>query len=144
MSAPTVSTVLLTSPNRGSIHQIYGVYLGESSLNNEYCLAKVNSHKFISHLRNFKQAGIIERNLMNSREDSSLHKFNGKVEVLNTTKSSEMGKEVFIESLKDKISYYGLHNFSYLPGPEKMIISLLLNLHTFYLQDSFLSMRKGP
>ena len=47
-----------------------------------------------------------------------------------------MDKEEFIESLKDKISSYGLHTFFYLPGPEKKMISLLSNLHTFSLHDT--------
>ena len=110
MSTFTISTVIPSSPKRGDIHPIYGVYLGGSGLINDYRLAKVNSYKFTSQLRNIKQAGVSERILTNSREDSSLRKFNGKLEVPNTT-SYEMDKEEFIESLKDKISYYGLHTF---------------------------------
>ena len=133
MSALTISTVLPSTPKRGGIHPIYGVYLGGSGLKDDYSLLKVNSYKFTSQLRNVKQAGISERTLMNSREDSSLRKFNGKLEVPNAATSFDMDKEEFNESLKDKISYYGLHKFFYLPGPEKKILSLLSNLHTFSL-----------
>ena len=133
MSAPTVST---TPPKQGGIHSIYGVCLGVSGLNNDYYLAKVNPYKFTSQLRNVKQTGISERTLINSRENSSLRKFNGKLEIPNTITSSKMDKEEFIESLKDKISSYGLHTFYYLPGPEKKMISLLSNLHTFSLHDT--------
>ena len=72
---------------------------------------------------------------MNSRKDSSLRKFNGKLEVPTTATSFDVDKEEFNESLKDTISYYGLHKFFYLPGPEKKILSLLSNLHTFSLQE---------
>lgn len=46
-----------------------------------------------------------------------------------------MDKEEFIESLNDEISYYGLQNFFYLPGPDKNMVPHLSNLHTFSLQE---------
>ena len=130
----SISTIPPYSPKRRGIHQIYGVYLERSGLDNEYRLVKVNSYKFTSQLRNVKQAGISERTLMNSRENSSLYKFNGKLEVLTTTGTSEMDKEDFIEYLKDKTSYYGLQYYFYLPNSDKKMIPLLSYLHTFSLK----------
>ena len=122
-------------PRSGDIHPIYGVYLGGSSLNDDYSLINVNSYRVTSQLRSIKQTGISEKNLINSREDSSLLKFNGKLEVSTSTTSSKMDKEEFIESLNDEISYYGLQNFFYLPGPDKNMVPHLSNLHTFSLQE---------
>ena len=71
--------------------------------------------------------------MINSREYVSLRKFIGKQQAPTSTTSSEMDKEEFIESLKDKISYYELYGFFYLPGPDEKMISLLSNLNTFSL-----------
>ena len=58
--------------------------------------------------------------------NSSLNKFNGKLEVPTTNGSSEMGKEEFIEFFKNRISYYGVQIFNfYLPNFNKNMIYLL-------------------
>ena len=67
-----------------------------------------------------KQAGIGERALMNARDDSSVRNFNGKLNNSDSTTKSEMDKEDFFDALKDKVAFYGLHNFFYLPSPDEL------------------------
>ena len=74
-----------------------------------------------------KQAGIVA--LMNARDDSSVRKFNGKLEVSDSTSKIEMDKEDFFETLKDKVAFYGLHNFFYLPSTDGTMLSLLTDSH---------------
>ena len=78
-----------------------------------------------------KQAGIGERALMNAHDDSSVRNFNGKLEVSDSTSKTEMDKEDFFETLKDKVAFYGLHNFFYLPLTDGTMWSLLRDSHDF-------------
>ena len=98
----------------------FGMYLGGSGIDSKYNLSKSTSYKFTAHLRNMKQAGIGERALMNARDDSSVRNFNGKLNNSDSTTKSEMDKEDFFDALKDKVAFYGLHNFFYLPSPDEL------------------------
>ena len=122
-------------PKRGGTHPTFGIYLGGSGIDSDYNLLKSPSYKFTAQLRNMKQAGIGERALMNARDDSSVRKFNGKLEVSDSTSKTEMDKEDFFETLKDKVAFYGLHNFFYLPSTDGTMLLLLTDSYAFSLKE---------
>ena len=126
-----------TDPVRGGKHPIHGIYLGGSSLKDDYSLKRLNSYKYTTQLRSSKQSASSERALMDSRDSSSIIKFDGKLELSTslTTIPTELDKDEFIKSLKDKVSYYGLQTFFYLPGSNGTMLSLLDHAHSFSLQD---------
>ena len=74
---------------------------------------------------------------MDSRDSPSIVKFDGKLElsILLTTIPTKLDKDEFIKSLKDKISYYGLQTYFYLPGLNGTMFSLLDHAHSCSLQD---------
>ena len=74
---------------------------------------------------------------MDLRDSSSIIKFDGKLELTTslTTIPTELDKDEFIKSLKDKISYYGLQTIFYLPGLNGNILILLDHAHSSSLQD---------
>ena len=82
-----------------------------------------------------KQAGIGERDLMNARDDLSVRNFNGKLEVSESTSKTEMDKEDLSEALKDKVAFYGLHNFFYLPSTDGTMLLLLTDSYAFSLKE---------
>ena len=128
--------MIRTDPVRGGKHPIHGIYLGGSSLQDDYSLKRLNSYKYTTQLRSSKQSASSERALMDSRDSSSIIKFDGKLELsTSATIPTELDKDEFIKSLKDKVSYYGLQTFFYLPGSNGTMLSLLDHAHSFSLQD---------
>ena len=128
--------MIRTDPVRGGKHPIHGIYLGGSSLKDDYSLKRLNSYKYTTQLRSSKQSASSERALMDSRDSSSIIKFDGKLEFsTSVTIPTELDKDEFIKSLKDKVSYYGLQSFFYLPGSNGTMLSLLDHAHSFSLQD---------
>ena len=61
-------------------------------------------------------------------------KFNGKLETL-CTDITELDKDQFITAVKEKVRYYGLHNFFYLRGPDGKMCYLLDNSHAFTVKE---------
>ena len=131
MSTLNVSSVLPSSTKRRGIHPIYSDYLGESVLNDDYRLVKNNSYKFTSQLRDIKQAGISERTLTDSLEDS-------------IATSSEMNKKRNLLNLS-RITYltmvYILFS-TFLVLRRKKYLSFRTYIRSLY-KRLFLSMKKS-
>lgn len=124
-----------TAPVRGGIHPIHSMYLGRTSLKDNYSLKRLNSFKYNTQLRSSRQSASSVRALIDSRDSTSVIKFDGKLELTSslTTVPTELDKDEFIKSLKDKVSYYGLHPFFHLPNPNGTMLSLLDHAHSFSL-----------
>ena len=124
-------------PVRGRIHPIHGMYLGETSLKDDYSLKRLNSYKYATQLGSPRQYASSERALIDSRDSTLVIKFDGKLKLTCslTTITRELNKDKFIESLKDKVAYYSLHAFFYLPNPNGTMLSLLDHKYSFSLQD---------
>ena len=84
-----------TDSIRGGKHPIHGIYLGGSSLKDDYSLKRLNSYKYTTQLRSSKQSTSSERALMDSRDSSSIIKFDGKLELSSslTTIPTELDKD---------------------------------------------------
>ena len=106
-------------PKQGGIHPIYGIYLGGAPLNPTYNLETENCFHHVSQVRNVKQANTNESALILHMEDSTKIKFKGNME-LTACSSSEFDKDGFLPALKERVKYYGLHNFFYVKDGAKM------------------------
>ena len=122
-------------PERGGTHPTFRMYMEGRGIDSEYNLSKSQSYKFTAQLRNMKQAGIGERALMNTRDNSSIRNFNGNIEVSDSTSKTETDKEDFFEALKDKVAFYGLHNSFYLPSTDWTMMSLLTDSNAYSLKE---------
>ena len=114
MSTSATTTAAATKPKRGDTHPIYGIYLGGSALDDAYKLTSDNTFHHVSQVRSVKQANSNETTLISNMEDNTKIKFNGNLE-LTTCSLTEFDKDGFLRAVKEKVKYYGLQNFFYLP-----------------------------
>ena len=87
----------MSTIKRGGKHPVLGNYLGGSDLNGKYCLTKTNSYKFTSQLRSVKQLSANETKLREEQNSISTMKFDGKLELTNSSSLTEMDKEQFFQ-----------------------------------------------
>ena len=120
---------------RGGTHPVLGTYLGVSDLDNEYRLMKKNSYKFTSQLRTVKQLSANETKLREERNSISTMKFDGKLELSDSSRSTEIDKEQFFQSVQENINFYGLQTFFFLPDTSNQMRNLVKNTHLFTMQD---------
>ena len=125
----TDSTTDVPSPRRGGNHPYHGIYMGGCGLNDRYELVRDKPYKFTAQLRNVKQMATNEQRLIDARVDSKITKVDGNLEVTKA-ESNELDTAV-----KDQVSFYGLQNFFYLPGPDGVMTSLLGDTHSFTLHN---------
>ena len=100
-----MSTPLLP-PKRGGIHPVYGLYLGGSCLDQDYCAA--GKFSYASQRCNNTGLASIEQNLMNYHDSITSVKFDGK---LKSVGPSEMGKERFLTLLQRCVEEHGQQTF---------------------------------
>ena len=106
---------------RGGEHPILGHYAGGCSLKDDYSLSSQNPFKYSSQLRNIKQLSSNESKLIEDRASISSMKFDGNLELNDSSPSTEMNKDQFFQAVLDNINFYGLHTFFYLPFDGKMM-----------------------
>ena len=124
----------MTTPKRGGEHPSLGYYMGGCALDDDYKLVKQRPFGQVTQLRSAKQLGINQSSLLSAKLDSSVMKFNGKLETL-CTDITKLDKDQFITAVKEKVRYYGLHNFFYLRGPDGKMCYLLDNSHAFTVKE---------
>ena len=130
---------------RGGKHSIHDIYLGGASLKDDCSLKRSKLYKYTTQICNLKYYTLSERALMHSRDSSSIIKFDGKLELITSLTSipTELDKDEFINSLKDKVSYYRLHTFFYLPGPNGTMFGLIDHAHSFSLHNVIAEFQEG-
>ena len=130
----TSVTTPTTKPKHGDSHPIYGIYLGGSALDATYKLMSDNTFHHVSQVCSVKQANSSETTLISNMEDNKKIKFNGNLEVTSCS-LTEYDKDGFLQAVKEKVKYYGLHNFFYLPDVSKTMKYLLDFPHDFMLEE---------
>ena len=125
----------MTTIKRGGKHPILGDSIGGASLTNDYKLSKPNPYKFTSQLRSIKQLSINESKLREERNNISTMKFDGNLELSESSSSTELDKEQFFQSVNENINFYGLQTFFFLPDSSGDMKSLMKNIHLFALDD---------
>ena len=113
---------------------MYGIYQGGSELDNNYELVLMQTYNFTTQLRTPKQLSLSETKLMDARNDSSAMKFNGKLEAT-ASDINEFDKEQFIRALMDKVRFYGLETFFFLPNSSGRMVSLMTEYHAFTVDE---------
>ena len=119
---------------RGAEHPIFGYYVGGCPINEEYKLSRPNPFKYTSQLRNVKQLSNNETKLIDNRSSTSTMKFDGNLELTESSPSTEMNKDQFFEAVSDHVNLFGLHTFFYLPFEGKMM-NLIKNVHLFTIDS---------
>ena len=71
---------------------------------------------------------------MDARSDPSKIMFHGKLETP-VDRVTEYEKEEFIQSIKEKVSHYGLQTFFAMPTADGTSKKIILNYHIFKLDD---------
>ncbi len=90
----------------------------------------MRTYNFTTQLRTPKQLSLSETKLMDACNNSSTMKFNGKLEAT-ASDINEFDKEQFIRALMDKVRFYGLETFLYLPNSSGRMVSLMTEYHAF-------------
>lgn len=126
--------VTLTSPRRGGIHPIFGLFMGGSDLDDDYKLKSQAPYKLTTQLRNPKQSGSSEQSLMDARTDATKLKFHGKLET-SADCTTEYDKEEFLTALREQVNYYGLQNFYAMPDEDGKMRNLIVDSHLFDLES---------
>ena len=123
-------------PKRGGNHVLFGVYQGGSALTNEYKLTKQNSYRSTTQLRNSKVLAQCETALHKARGDTSVLKFDGKLEV-NSGKTipTELDQEQLMIAVKETVQRYGLHSFFYMLGTDNNMKNLVKEPHSFTIEE---------
>ena len=123
-------------PKRGGNHVLFGVYQGGSALTNEYKLTKQNSYRSTTQLRNSKVLAQCETALHKARGDTSVLKFDGKLEV-NSGKTipTELDQEQLMIAVKETVQRYGLHSFFYMLGTDNNMKNIVKEPHSFTIEE---------
>ena len=82
---------------RSGKHPILGYYAGGCPINDNYKLSKMNPFKYTSQLRSVKQLSSNETRLIDDRASVSSMKFDGNLELNDSSPSTEMNKEQFFK-----------------------------------------------
>ena len=124
------STPPTTAPRRGGINH-FGVFIGGSPLDIEYRMISPKlAYKHVSQLRVLKQLQDNQKSLLHAKDSAMTLKFNGKLEIEDES-SKELDKDQFIDHLKNKMRYYGLQTWFYLPSVNDDMCLLLDESHLF-------------
>ena len=127
---------------RGGKHHSHGIFQGGAELDSSYCMNPKPCYRYSTQLRNTKSLERIESHLHSNMKDTSIVKFNGKIETSKTSSANgsrtETDKEEFISEVQDMVQRYGLQSFFYLPGSGNMMKNLSEEPHSFTL-DGVLS-----
>ena len=102
----------MTTPKRGEEHPSLSYCMGGCTLDDDYKLVKQRPFRQVTQLCSAKQLGINQSSLLSAKLDSLIIKFNGKLET-SCTDITKLDKDQFITVVKEKVRYYGLHNFFY-------------------------------
>ena len=119
---------------RGGKHPILGYYAGGCPINDNYELSRTNPFKYTSQLRSVKQLSSNETRLIDDRASVTSMKFDGSLELNESSPSTEMNKEQFFQAVSDNVNFYGLQTFFYLPFDRKMTY-LVKNVHLFTMDS---------
>jgi hypothetical protein len=128
--APTIASLIVT-PIRGSV-DAEGVIMGGAALTIDYEL-EASAYALLQYetqRRTPKTLRTLEFKFQEQIRDSSIKKFDGKLEVANEAK--EYGLEKFSEEVKNGILYYGFQPFFY--GPSQADANKMIN----YVEDRHL------
>jgi hypothetical protein len=123
----------IVGPRRGG-SSFHGTYLGGCLFDTDYKPIKKPKMAYTTQIRTTKQMGVNQKFLMDAMNNSALMKFDGKLEVIETT-SNELDKEQFTASVKNNMRYYGLQTWFYLPSPANKMVCLLEEAHQFSLAE---------
>ena len=127
----TIAT-LPSKPRRGGTHPRMGLYQGGSKLSRKYELSGKANYKFTAQLRDQKILSANERSLQEKKNDSSVVKFNGSLDIKHS--STELNKEEFQMAVKELYRHYGLQTFFFAPKGTSML-DLTEDYHMFTLEE---------
>ena len=107
-----------STPRRGGHHSSLGLFMGGSPLNLKYDqVDPANAYSFTTQLRHERHLPNIENALQKKKQNMSIIKFDGKLDVKEGTK--ELSKNEFILAVKETVDMYGFETFFYVPHPHK-------------------------
>jgi hypothetical protein len=104
-------------PKRGGIHPTYGLYIGGSKLNDTYHQTSRIKYWYASQQRNPKTIMSLEHILTSARDSTTTLKFDGRLEPI-VGSSTEIGKEDFVDLLKENVKEFGQETFYYVKAQE--------------------------
>ena len=115
---------------------MYGPYQGGSQLKDDYSqkTSGARTFKYPSQLRNLKQISMNQKTLMDARKDTSLTKFDGKLEVAEDD-PAQLDKEQFITAVADEAKYYGLESFFSITREDGSMTSILKESHAYTVDE---------
>jgi hypothetical protein len=120
---------------RGGTHHSHGIFQGGAELNSSYQMKPKPSYRYSTQLRNTKSLEKIESHLHSNMKDTTIVKFNGKMETSKTSSSNgsrtELDKEEFISEVQDMVQRYGLQSFFSIPGSGNTMKNLTTEPHSF-------------
>ena len=96
---------------RGGKHPILGYYAGGCPINDNYELSRTNPFKYTSQLRSVKQLSSNETRLIDDRASVTSMKFDGSLELNESSPSTEMNKEQFFQAVSDNVNFLWSSNF---------------------------------
>jgi hypothetical protein len=116
-----MSTSNLPKPRRGGLIEGYGPYVGGSAMNLDYTLAcsTAANYRSISQVRAIRTLPATEQMLHRYRDDTSSLKFNGKLNTITTSTTTELNKVAFEGEIRRLIKLIGLQTFFYVPSADK-------------------------
>jgi hypothetical protein len=97
----------------GGNHHSHGVFQGGGAINLLYKMTPRPSYRYSTQLRNTKSLKKIESHLHSNMKDTTILKFNRKLETQSSSKSvpdssrTEMDKEEFLSDVQDMVQRYG-------------------------------------
>ena len=116
-----MSTSNLPKPRRGGLIEGYGPYVGGSAMNLDYTLtcSTAANYRSISQVRAIRTLPATEQMLHRYRDDTSSLKFNGKLNTITTSTTTELNKVAFEGEIRRLIKLIGLQTFFYVPSADK-------------------------
>ena len=123
-------------PRRGGLNR-YGPFTGGSAMQLDYTLASPSAvnYRSISQLRIVKTLTATEQMLQRRRDDISSLKFDGKLNLKETSSTTELSKTLFETELSRWIKLIGLESFFYVRNEDQTeMIFLPLSSHKITLE----------
>jgi hypothetical protein len=130
MPSSPAATTAPTAPLRGGIHVLHGVYIGGGKVGDDW---KMQGPRYRSsaQLKGEKWISKTESRLRTRRDDTTSHKFNGKLEDAGV---KEMDKGEFIRAMRRDIRAHG-HEGMYAIERGGKVVDLLDHLHEFTVDE---------
>jgi hypothetical protein len=126
----TISTAMMP-PIRGGEHKTHGIYIGGGKIIDDWKLH--GNYRYISQRRGEKYVAKIERNFIESRDNSHDSKFEGNLE---NGSAKELDKDHFIRALTQKVREHGHESFFAIEKTSGKIYDLLKDHHMFTVAET--------